>query len=407
MQVCKSVNLRMRDRRNGTKSLFLDFWPGYRDPETMELIRRRSLSMYIYANPANTQQRQYNDKILAKAEAIRCKVFIEVINEKYDFFNRDRLKEDFLQYFREMVNRNFAKCDAAYKHFEKFCKGKCTFEMLDVLYCNKYKEYLLDTKVSSRGKKTVKKSISKNTASAYWNIFKHVLTKAYRERRFTDDLASLLENIPCTTPVKQSLTLDEVRTLYNSECSIPVVRKAALFSCLSGLRISDIINLKWENIRTYADGGHYLDFECVKTKRQTQVPIGDDAYNLIQPKTNSPFIFEGFNRSMTYSTMQNWLKECGITKHITFHCFRHTYASLQLELGTDIYTVQHLLNHKNVSTTQIYASHADPKTREAAGRITLTNVKNDMKATEDTLSVTENKRNEVDKKEDKRKKNGT
>lgn len=407
MQVCKSVNLRMRDRRNGTKSLFLDFWPGYRDPETMELIRRRSLGMYIYANPANTQQRQYNDKILAKAEAIRCKVFIEVINEKYDFFNRDRLKEDFLQYFREMVNRNFAKCDAAYKHFEKFCKGKCTFEMLDVLYCNKYKEYLLDTKVSSRGKKTVKKSISKNTASAYWNIFKHVLTKAYRERRFTDDPASLLENIPCTTPVKQSLTLDEVRTLYNSECSIPVVRKAALFSCLSGLRISDIINLKWENIRTYADGGHYLDFECVKTKRQTQVPIGDDAYNLIQPKTNSPFIFEGFNRSMTYSTMQNWLKECGITKHITFHCFRHTYASLQLELGTDIYTVQHLLNHKNVSTTQIYASHADPKTREAAGRITLTNVKNDMKATEDTLSVTENKRNEVDKKEDKRKKNGT
>lgn len=51
MQYCKSVTLRMRDRRNGTKSLFLDFWPGYRNPETMELIRRRSLGMYIYANP--------------------------------------------------------------------------------------------------------------------------------------------------------------------------------------------------------------------------------------------------------------------------------------------------------------------------------------------------------------------
>ena len=47
MQVCKTVKLRMRDRRNGTKSLFLDFWPGYRDPETMELIRRRSLGMSI------------------------------------------------------------------------------------------------------------------------------------------------------------------------------------------------------------------------------------------------------------------------------------------------------------------------------------------------------------------------
>lgn len=191
MQVCKTVKLRMRDRRNGTKSLFLDFWPGYRDPETMELIRRRSLGMYIYADPANKQQKLYNDKILAKAEAIRCKVYIDVLDEKYDFFNRDRLKEDFLGYFRNMVNRNYVKCDAAYKHFEKFSKGKCTFEMLDVLYCNKYMEYLLDTKVSSRGGHVIKKSISRNTASAYWNVFKQVLTKAYRERRLTDDLASL------------------------------------------------------------------------------------------------------------------------------------------------------------------------------------------------------------------------
>lgn len=392
MQYCKSVTLRMRDRRNGTKSLFLDFWPGYRNPETMELIRRRSLGMYIYANPISTQQKKYNEAILAKAEAIRCKVFIEVINEKYDFFNQDRLKEDFLAYFKNIVNRNFAKCDAAYKHFSRFCHNKCTFEMLDTVFCNKYKEYLLDTKVSARGKVMVNKPISRNTASAYWNIFKQVLTKAYRERRLVDNIASLLDNIPCTIPVKQSLSLEEVRKLYNSECSVPVVRKAAIFSCLSGLRISDILNLKWENIQTYADGGHYLDFKCVKNQRQTQVPIGDDAYELIQPQTTDKYIFSGFNRTMTYRVMQDWIKECGINKHITFHCFRHTYASLQLELGTDIYTVQHLLNHKNVSTTQIYASHADPKTREAADRIRLTNVKMEMQENENINVNAETKR---------------
>jgi integrase len=69
------------------------------------------------------------------------------------------------------------------------------------------------------------------------------------------------------------------------------------------------------------------------------------------------------------------MKQAGIKKHITFHGFRHTYASLQLELGSDIFTVQHLLNHRNVATTQIYVAHADPKTREAASRITLTDVK--------------------------------
>lgn len=75
-----------------------------------------------------------------------------------------------------------------------------------------------------------------------------------------------------------------------------------------------------------------------------------------------------------------------------FHVARHTYASLQLELGTDIYTVQHLLNHKNVSTTQIYASHADPKTREAADRIRLTNVKMEMQENENINVNAETKR---------------
>lgn len=52
-----------------------------------------------------------------------------------------------------------------------------------------------------------------------------------------------------------------------------------------------------------------------------------------------------------------------------FHCGRHTFASLQVELGTDLYTVMQLLAHKSVTTTQIYACHADPKRRETATRI--------------------------------------
>ena len=86
---------------------------------------------------------------------------------------------------------------------------------------------------------------------------------------------------------------------------------------------------------------------------------------------------------MTQYILKNWLKDIGIEKHITFHSFRHTFASLQLELGTDIYTVQNLLAHKSVTTTQIYARHADPKRREAANRISmdmLNNVQNDTNA---------------------------
>ena len=69
--------------------------------------------------------------------------------------------------------------------------------------------------------------------------------------------------------------------------------------------------------------------------------------------------------------LKKWLKQAGITKHITFHCFRHSYAVIQISLGTDIYTVSKMLTHKNVSTTQIYADLVNSKKRETAEKISL------------------------------------
>ena len=371
MRTCKSVTLRSRDRRNGTKSLFLDFYPGYRDPETMELIRRRSLGLYIYKNPKNDRQKEFNEKVLEKAEAIRCKIYLDIIDDKFDFFKKDKMKESFLAYFETQITKDKTKKESAYKHFSLFVNGVCTFEDIDIDLCHKFHDYLM--KAERTGNSTL--VISQNTASAYWKVFRSILHQAYKERRLRENFSELLDAIPTLPTVKEYLTLAELREVYATDCDNPAMKKAIVFSCLSGLRLSDILNLKWKDVRTYADGGHYLDFECIKTKRQTIVPIGQEAYDLILPRTSGN-VFEGFTRNMANNDMQKWLlEEVGITKHITFHCFRHTYATLQIELGTDIYTVQHLLSHRNVSTTQIYASHADPKTREAANRIRLTEVK--------------------------------
>lgn len=379
MQCCKTVTLRFRDKRNGTKSLFLDFYPGYRDPKTMELRRRKSLGLYIYAKPKTLQEKEYNKKILDRAEAVRCKVYMDIIDERYDFFSADKMKESFIDYFKEQITHNKAKRDAAYKQFVKFIDGKCTFADLDLAVCKHFKDYLLGKKPNANGEKS---GLSVNSASAYWNVFKAVLTTAFQEKKIRDNIAMSLDAISCTPTNKESLTLEELRTLSVTPCEVPAMKKAILLSCMSGLRLSDILELKWENIRTYADGGKYLDFICCKTKRQTIVPISDEAVEILQP-VQGTYVFEGFKRNMVNSIMRSWLKDkVGLTKHITFHCFRHTYATLQLELGTDIYTVQHLLAHKNVSTTQIYLSHADPKSREAASRIKLKDV-NDKKPSED------------------------
>lgn len=74
---------------------------------------------------------------------------------------------------------------------------------------------------------------------------------------------------------------------------------------------------------------------------------------------------------MTQQPLKAWVASAGITKHIPSHCFRHTFATLQIALGTDIYTVSKMLTHKNVSTTQIYADLVSSKKRESANRISL------------------------------------
>ena len=62
-------------------------------------------------------------------------------------------------------------------------------------------------------------------------------------------------------------------------------------------------------------------------------------------------------------------KQAGIKKDITFHCFRHSFATLQLTLGVDIYTVSKLLGHKSLKMTQIYARIIDKKKQSAAGQL--------------------------------------
>jgi len=82
-------------------------------------------------------------------------------------------------------------------------------------------------------------------------------------------------------------------------------------------------------------------------------------------------IFVGIKYSQIVRPLKKWIEDSGINKKISFHNFRHSYATLQLANGTDIYTVSKLLGHKNVSTTQIYTKVMDKNKIEAANRINL------------------------------------
>lgn len=107
-----------------------------------------------------------------------------------------------------------------------------------------------------------------------------------------------------------------------------------------------------------------------ENRHGSDASLTDEAYKLCGKRSTGP-VFKNLKRYNTHAPLKEWVEAAGITKHITFHCFRHTFATLQVNEGTDIYTVSHLLTHANVGTTQIYADIVDKSMRDAVERIKI------------------------------------
>ena len=367
MLECKTVTLRTRPLKNGMLSYYLDYYPGYRDQETMKSIRHEGLNIYIYANPKNERERNFNATMSEKAEAIRCRRFESIVNDRYDFFDRHKLKADFLEYYRKQLRKHDQKWEFVYHHFYNFVHGKCTFEEIDIDLCNKFREYLLNAKQLRRDGR-----ISKNSASGYWSTFRGLLKILYRNQLIKTNINDFLDKIETEDTPKDYLSVEELYKLAETPCKKPILKTAALFSCLTSLRISDILSLQWHEIVDFAAGGKCVHTITQKTKTEDIIPISDEALQLIgySPEKNG-LVFKGLKRSWTQQPMKEWIRKAGITKNITFHSYRRTYATLQGAAGTDIRTIQSNMAHKSITTTQRYMKVVDSNKREASNRISL------------------------------------
>ena len=367
MLECKTVTLRTRPLKNGMLSYYLDYYPGYRDQETMKTIRHEGLNIYIYANPKNERERNFNATMSEKAEAIRCRRFESIVNDRYDFFDRHKLKADFLEYYRRQLRKHDQKWEFVYHHFYNFVHGKCTFEEIDIDLCNKFREYLLNAKQLRRDGR-----ISKNSASGYWSTFRGLLKILYRNQLIKTNINDFLDKIETEDTPKDYLSVEELYKLAETPCKKPILKTAALFSCLTSLRISDILSLQWHEIVDFAAGGKCVHTITQKTKTEDIIPISDEALQLIgYSPEKTGLVFKGLKRSWTQQSMKEWIRKAGITKNITFHSYRRTYATLQGAAGTDIRTIQSNMAHKSITTTQRYMKVVDSNKREASNRISL------------------------------------
>ena len=369
------VRIRFKQLSNGNQSIYLDYYTGdVIRKENYVGGKRKYEFLKLYLIPERTREdRVKNEATLALAKAIQSKRIVEVQNGAHGFQNTNKSRVNLLDYLEnigkqsaEQGSRNYARTVLNTVRALKLFRGDyIAFRDVDKEFLSEFTDYLRQMpKASKYGVLKSGGRLSNNSVVSYYGTLRTAINRAYKEGIITVnptkefDFASKVRQEPSR---REYLTIDELKMLINTECRHEIVKRAFLFSCLCGLRVSDIRKLRWCDLQR--NGGRVrIEITMQKTKEPLYLPISDEA-------NDSDFIFPLTHEGTVNDTLQHWAKVAGITKHISFHAARHTHATMMLTLGADLYTVSKLLGHKNIATTQIYAKIVDKKKEEAIGLI--------------------------------------
>jgi len=380
------VKLRQKAISGGRNSLYLDFYPPIPDVKRPgKTTRREFLNLYLFDKPRNPIDKRHNTETMMIGNSIRQKRE-NILNkpEIYSEYEKEqlRLKEladrDFITYFESLAEKRTGNTNSTWKsallYLKLFFGETYRFGDLDVKTLEDFKEFLLTTK----SVRSDKMRLAQNTAVSYFGKVKAALKQAYKDDLLSSDLNAKVSPIKEAETRRAYLTKDEITTLVSVPCKDEVTKRAAIFSALTSLAHREILNLTWGDISFITDQGYLVLTKRQKTERDNYLPISDQAYGFTlgdkDPKNmpSNEKVFKGLKYSShTNETIQQWVNDAKIDKHITFHCFRHTYATLQLSSGTDIFTVSKMMGHKNIKTTQIYSKIVDESKRDAANRVKL------------------------------------
>lgn len=373
------VKLRKKPISGNRQSLYLDFYPPIPHPETGKPTRREFLGLYIHVKTSNQLDKQHNADTLNIAESVRQKRE-NALNkpEIYTGYELEqlRIKErselNFVDYFKKLADKrkasNHDNWISSYNYLLQFTDGELRFADLTEEFCDEFKEFLLTTD----SLRSVGRKLSTNSAVSYFNKLKAAMKQSYKDGHLSIDLNGRIEPIETEDVIKQTLTLEELNNLAKTETENQRMRKAAIFSALTGMPFKEMQNLKWGQIEISESFGVRIQMRRQKTGKAYRINVGEQAYKLVgEPKEPTEPVFKGLNNRDRYYYFPLWLAKAGIKKKMTFHDLRHTYGCLQVDSGTDLYTLQGNLGHSTPRQTTLYGKISDQRKREAAEKIKL------------------------------------
>lgn len=381
--VKEPVKIRFRELKNGNTSIYLDIYVnGVREYEFLN----------IYLRPEKERaDRLWNKEQLRLANAVKAERIVSIQNGEFGFKDIKRARKlNFITYLESMAETYEANGQTACGVLTRSAirrlvdyKGKVVpFSTVTKEYLIGFIDYLNNERYDFDKKDNKKEGKPRRLSGVYKEaLFARVmvaLNKAEREGIILKNPGKSIDASLKPRAEEKSrayLTLEEVKKISETEYRPKNdVKQAFMFACFTGLRYSDIYKLTWGEMSIGPDGKLRLDTKMKKTGKDLYLPLSDNAIAWLPDRENAPDNARVFYRlpdqvGNADARLHTLIRNAGIKKPVSFHVARHTFATLTLTYGADLYTVSKLLGHANMRTTQIYAKIVDENKRKAVNLI--------------------------------------
>lgn len=367
------VKLRKRvSKRTGAAALFLEL---NRDG------RRTYEFLHLYLNPGkDPATKAANAATLEAAKTIQAKRIVEIQRGEAEILKKREKAPLLVDYFQEYIDKHPNMSASlrkglghTFNRWKDYTGDKVRINEITEKKLLGFAEYLRgDLKrcyIDKHGRRaSTPVKLNANTIRTHYDRIVWVLNFAQSQGVIRDNPATRIVSSakPKTEKVERGfLSGEEVSALAAAPCPNPDLKRAFLFACYTGLRKSDVFALTWANIYNNS-----ISLRMQKTGEPIVIPLSSNAERYLGPRgKDSEPVFESNSDRQIGRDLLAWAEAADVTKHVTFHMSRHTFATLALTYGADIYTVSKLLGHADLKTTQIYAKIVDKKKEEAVNLI--------------------------------------
>ena len=374
------VKIRERENKDGTTSIILDCHMGYYvdiDGKKKAQRERRFLDFKLIQNPRTPSQRQQNKDYLEKARLIASQWEKSIINEEYDLEDTEKSKTLVYAYLVKEIKRikdnsSKASYNTMLSHFQKAFPKTITFKQINKREeAKKFYDYLTDKAIKIDGD-----NLSTASANKYFNRLRFILKEA-KEEGYINDLKFNVKQLSRLKPEIVYLTLEEFRILENTEEKNSSLKNAFLFACLTALRIGDLNKLTWGEIVEDKDdkGNPTIEYNRIMDKKpngkQRRIRNYFDIYAkkyLGERQNDSDKVFPSLPQDASSKfnlKLREWILRAGISKHITFHCAKDSFAMYHIihkEVG--VFQLSGLLNHTDIRSSMHYYDLCAPELKK-------------------------------------------